>query len=147
MADQQQPIATEITDLIDRYKALLDTKEALADQTKRNNAEVLQCRDQLAQAMLDAEVEQVGRHGINWRLKPTTKYSKKAGKDEELFELLREKGLGDLIKETVNAQTLQGAMSELAAENDDELPEEFSDVISVYEYMDISHRKSTKAKI
>lgn len=127
MADQI--ITAEITELIDKYKALLDRKEELADETKRNNAEVTECRDQLAQAMLEAEVDQVGRHGVDWRLKPTTKYSKKAGKDDELFELLREHGLGDLIKETVNAQTLQGAMSELAAENDDELPEEFSDVI------------------
>lgn len=142
MADQI--ITAEITELIDRYKALLDRKEELAEETKRNNADVTECRDQLAQAMLEAEVDQVGRHGINWRLKPTTKYSKRAGKDDELFELLREHGLGDLIKETVNAQTLQGAMSELASENDDELPEEFAEVISVYEYMDISRRKAGK---
>lgn len=142
MADQI--ITAEITELIDRYKALLDRKEELAEETKRNNADVAECRDQLAQAMIEAEVDQVGRHGINWQLKPTTKYSKKAGKDDELFELLREHGLGDLIKETVNAQTLQGAMSELASENDDELPEEFAEVISVYEYMDISRRKAGK---
>ena len=145
MADQI--ITTEITELIDQYKTLLDRKEELADETKRNNADVTECRDQLAQAMLDAEVDQVGRHGINWRLKPTTKYSKKAGKDDELFELLREHGLGDLIKETVNAQTLQGAMSELASENDDELPEDFAEVINIYEYMDISHRKTSKSAI
>lgn len=144
MADQI--ITEEITELIDKFKALLERKEELAEETKRNNADVLECRDKLAQAMLDAEVDQVGRHGINWRLKPTTKYSKKAGKDDELFELLRQHGLGDIIKETVNAQTLQGTMSELAAENDDELPEEFADVISVYEYMDISHRKTTKTR-
>ena len=145
MADQI--ITTEITELIDQYKTLLDRKEELAEETKRNNADVTECRDQLAQAMLDAEVDQVGRHGINWRLKPTTKYSKKAGKDDELFELLREHGLGDLIKETVNAQTLQGAMSELASENDDELPEDFAEVINIYEYMDISHRKTSKSAI
>lgn len=144
MADQI--ITEEITELIDKFKALLERKEELAEETKRNNADVLECRDKLAQAMLDAEVDQVGRHGINWRLKPTTKYSKRAGKDDELFELLRQHGLGDIIKETVNAQTLQGTMSELAAENDDELPEEFADVISVYEYMDISHRKTTKTR-
>lgn len=138
-------IAAEVTELIDQYKALLDTKEELADKTKRNNAEVTECRDKLAAAMLEAEIDQVGRHGINWKLKPTTKYSKKAGMDDELFELLREHGLGSLIRETVNAQTLQGAMSELAGENDDELPEEFTEVINVYDFMDISHRKITKS--
>ncbi len=145
MADKDT-ISTEVTALIDRYKALLDEKDRLADATKRNNAEVIQCRDRLAQAMVEAEIDQVGRHGINWKLKPTTKYSKKAGADDALFELLRQHGLGSLIRETVNAQTLQGAMSELAAENDDELPEEFAEVISVYEYMDISRRKITKTR-
>jgi len=140
-------ITAEITSLIDQFKALLDAKDDLAEQTKRNNTEVIEYRDKLAQAMLDAEIDQVGRHGINWKLKPTTKYSKKAGKDAELFDLLRDHGLGDLIKETVNAQTLQGAMSEFAKENDDELLEEFAEVISVYEYMDISHRKATKSTI
>jgi len=38
-------------------------------------------------------------------------------------------------------------MSELAKENDDELPDEFSEVISKYEYMDISHRKAGKSTV
>lgn len=139
-------ITAEVTGLIDRFKELLDQKETLAEQTKKNNAEVIEVRDKLAAAMVEAELDQVGRHGINWKLKPTTKYSKKAGKDDELFELLREHGLGDLIKETVNAQTLQGAMSELAAENDDELPEDFAEVINTFEYMDVSHRRITAKK-
>lgn len=142
-----ETISNEVLDLIDQFKAALEEKDTLAEATKRNNAEVIEVRDKLAQAMVDAEIDQVGRHGINWKLKPTTKYSKKAGKDAELFDLLRDHGLGDLIKETVNAQTLQGAMSEFAKENDDELPEEFAEVISVYEYMDISHRKATKSTI
>jgi hypothetical protein len=60
------------------------------------------------------------------------------------MEMLRAYGLGDIIKETVNANTLQGAMSELAAENDDTLPEEWAEVISEYSYMDISKRKESK---
>lgn len=140
-------ISNEVLDLIDQFKAALEEKDSLAEATKRNNAEVIDLRDKLAQAMVDAEIDQVGRHGVNWKLKPTTKYSKKAGMDDALFELLRNHGLGDLIKETVNAQTLQGAMSELARENDDELPDEFSEVINKYEHMDISHRKASKSAV
>lgn len=138
-------ISTEVLDLIDRFKAALDEKDSLAEATKRNNAEVIDLRDKLAQAMIDAEIDQVGRHGINWKLKPTVKYSKKAGMDDALFEILRNNGLGNLIKETVSPQTLQGAMSELAEENDGELPDEFAEVINKYEYMDISHRKASKS--
>ncbi len=138
-------ISTEVLDLIDRFKAALDEKDSLAEATKRNNAEVIDLRDKLAQAMIDAEIDQVGRHGINWKLKPTVKYSKKAGMDDALFEILRNNGLGYLIKETVSPQTLQGAMSELAEENDGELSAEFAEVINKYEYMDISHRKASKS--
>ena len=56
-------------------------------------------------------------------------------------EFFQAEPVGDIIKETVNAQTLQGAMSNLAAENGDELPEEFAEVINVYEYLDIQKRK------
>lgn len=140
-------ISNEVLDLIDQFKAALEEKDSLAEATKRNNAEVIDLRDKLAQAMVDAEIDQVGRHGVNWKLKPTTKYSKKAGMDDALFEILRNNGLGNLIRETVNAQTLQGAMSELAKENDDELPEEFTKVINKYEYMDISHRKASKSAV
>ncbi len=140
-------ISNEVLDLIDQFKAALEEKDSLAEATKRNNAEVIDLRDKLAQAMVDAEIDQVGRHGVNWKLKPTTKYSKKAGMDDALFEILQNNGLGNLIRETVNAQTLQGAMSELAKENDDELPEEFTKVINKYEYMDISHRKASKSAV
>lgn len=142
-----EAISTEVLDLIDQFKAALEEKDSLAEATKRNNAEVIELRDKLAQAMVDAEIDQVGRHGINWKLKPTTKYSKKAGMDDALFDILRNNGLGDLIRETVNAQTLQGAMSELAKENDDELPDEFTEVINKFEYMDISHRKASKSAV
>lgn len=55
---------------------------------------------------------------------------------------LRENGLGDLIHETVNANTLSSAMKNLAEENDDQLPDEFIPVINIYEKMDISKRKA-----
>lgn len=133
----------DIIELIDKYKALLDEKERLADMTKANNKDIETYRNALAQAMLDAEVPEIGRDGYMYRLKPTTKYSKKGGMDEVLFDLLRSNGLGDIIKETVNAQTLQGAMSELASENNDQLPEEFAECINVYEFTDVSRRKTT----
>ena len=126
---------------VDELKALLDEKDALKAKTTENNKAVEACNKDLADMMLAEETTKVTRSGFSYSLQEKTRYSKKAGHDEELFELLRENGLGDIIKETVNAQTLQGAMSNLAAENGDELPEEFADVINVYEYLDIQKRK------
>lgn len=126
---------------VDELKALLDEKDALKAKTTENNKAVEVCKKDLADMMLAEETTKVTRAGFSYSLQEKTRYSKKAGHDEELFELLRENGLGDIIKETVNAQTLQGAMSNLAAENGDELPEEFAEVINVYEYLDIQKRK------
>lgn len=140
----ETPALDTILNVLDRYNELLGEKERLAAETKDNNREVESCRNQLAQLMVDAEVPEIGRNGFIFRIKPTTKYSKKAGADDELFDLLRERGLGDIIKETVNAQTLQGTLSELAEENGDVLPEEFLGCVNIYEFTDISRRKNTK---
>ena len=135
---------TPILQKIDEYKALLDRKDELATLTKENNAAIEACRNELAELMIAEECTKVSRSGFTYSLTPKTRYSKKAGADEQLMDMLRAYGLGSLIKETVNANTLQGAMSELAAENDDQLPEEWSEVISEYSYMDVSKRKEAR---
>ena len=61
----------------------------------------------------------------------------------DFFEVLGEQGLGELIKETVNAGSLQSAMKEIADENDGELPPELDEIVSSYEMTDITRRKST----
>ena len=38
-------ISSEILDLIDQFKGALEEKESLAEQTKRNNALVIEIRD------------------------------------------------------------------------------------------------------
>lgn len=129
---------------IDEYKELLDRKDELAALTKENNAAVEACRNELAELMISEECTKISRSGFTYSLTPKTKYSKRAGTDDQLMDMLRAYGLGDIIKETVNANTLQGAMSELAAENDDTLPEEWAEVISEYSYMDVSKRKESK---
>lgn len=135
---------TPMLQKIDEYKALLDRKDELATLTKENNAAVEVCRNELADLMIAEECTKVSRSGFTYSLASKTRYSKKAGADEQLMEMLRAYGLGSLIKETVNANTLQGAMSELAAENDDQLPEEWSEVIREYSYMDVSKRKEAR---
>ena len=131
---------------IDQYKALLDRKDELADLTKDNNKAIETCRDELAQMMVDEECDKVSRSGFIYTLQTKTKFSKKAGADESLFQLLRDNGLGDIIRETINAQTLQGTCSELAEDNGGELPEDYAEYINRYDYMDVAKRKETKTR-
>lgn len=146
--DETTPTAEEegLLDLLDTYQRMLDIKEELAERVKRNNAAVEQARNALAEAMLNAETPKITRGGYSYTLQEKTRYSTKAGQAEALMEALREAGLGDLIKETVNAQSLQGAMRDLAEQNDGELPGEFTDCVNAYTFLDVGRRRSTTKK-
>ena len=134
----------DIIKMIDGYKELLDRKDELKEATTENNKAIQAARKELSQAMIDAEMPKVSRNGFLYSLQDKTKYSKKGDADEEaFFELLEENGLGDIIKRTVNAQTLSGTMAQVAEENDGTLPEEYADFVSVYQFYDIQKRKET----
>ena len=137
----------ELYNKIDEYKALLDRKDELEEQTKENNAAIEELKKQIAQEMIDNESPVISRNGFRYSLAQKTKYSKKA--EEKLleegldfFEVLRNEGLGDLIKETVNANTLSSSMKAYVEENG-ELSEDLAKCISVYETFDIQKRKET----
>lgn len=112
----------DIFTLIDEYKGLMDEKDRLKDATTENNKELEKKRNELAQAMIDAESPKISRNGFVYSLQDKTKYNKIGGCDEDgFFETLEEHGLKDIIKRTVNPQTLNGAMAGLVEENDGEL--------------------------
>jgi hypothetical protein len=130
--------------LIDEYKELLDRKDELKAATTENNKEIEEVRDKLAKAMIDAEAPKVSRNGYLYSLQDKVKYSRKGGlDDEDFFSALEDCGLGDIIKRTVNAQTLNSSISAAVEENDDELPEELEDYINSYQFYDVAKRKET----
>ena len=124
---------------LDAYRALLDQKEQLAQAVKANNQAIEAARNALADSMVESETQQIIRGGYSYTLTPKTKYSKAAGQDEALMNALRDYGLGDLIRETVNAQ---GAMSTLAEENEDQLPQAFEGLVNVYTFNDVTRRRA-----
>lgn len=127
---------------LDELNRLLNEKDELKEKTKENSAAIDSLKKTIADQMLNDETTKVVRSGHSFTLQEKVKYSKKAGNDERFFETLRENDLGDLIKETVNAQTLQGAIKSIVEENSGELPEDLAEVINVYEYLDIGRRKA-----
>lgn len=137
----------ELFDKIDQYKALLDRKEALEAETKDNNAAIEELKQQIAQDMIDNECPAISRNGFKYSLQEKTRYSKKAEEklleeNIDFFEVLRNEGLGDLIKETVNANTLSSTLKAYVEENG-ELSEELASCVNVYETYDIVKRKET----
>lgn len=133
----------QLTERIKDYEALLDRKEILEIESKKLTELIKQVRAELSAAMIDAEVERIGYNGYNYTVSEKVHYSKKADVDEKLFDVLREDGLGDIIRETVNTKTLEATMKDVAEKNDGALPEQYRDLISEYRYFDVSRRKST----
>ena len=131
-----------IAELADQYQAAKDNAERIEAELQDAKAFRDNLKGRLIDAMLEEETDSIGRNGRRYTVCAKTKYSKAAGADDQLFDLLREQGLGDIIRETVNANTLQAAMKQLAEDNGGELPEEYRECINEYNYTDISVRRT-----
>lgn len=136
-----------IMEQVDRYGDLLDKKKELEDQLKDVKGQLDEEKDKLYKMMVDEECPVISRNGFRYSLQEKNRYSKLG--DEKLaaagvdfFEVLREEGFGDLITETVNANTLNSTMKAYVEENG-ELSEELAEVIGVFESYDITKKKET----
>ena len=138
----------KLTEMLGQYEELLDKKDQLAKDTKDNNAAIDKLKAEIAEMMIDEDIPSQGYGDYVYSLQDKIKYSKRGEaelqeKGLDFFDVLREQGFGDIIKETVNANTLQSTMKAVADENDGELPPELDEIVSSYEMTDISRRKST----
>ncbi len=151
--------------LIELYRKALENKEKADENLKEANKVLEEAKKKLVEVMIENEDMDVIQDGLLYSLSNKTKYSKKGDCDEEeFFNALREHGLGDIIKLSVNANTLSSAVGELAAENGIRIAEESEEpepgdpvpvlpeglvpFINEYNYWDVSKpKKPSKAKL
>ncbi len=141
----------ELKEKLEAYQELLTKKDELAEATKANNKEIDTLKSEIADLMIEEDVPKMSVGGYVFSLTDKTIYSKKSEADLQaagldFFGVLREQGFGDLIKETVAANSLNSAMRNLVDEAG-ALPEELADVLSVYDTYDITRRKETNRAI
>ncbi len=146
----EQPKAKTLTDLVKELRGLLDEKDRLEAQTKENKASIEAKKKEIAQEMIDEDTDKISCGGYLYGIQNKTAYNKIAdetleAKGIDYLDTLREEGFGHLIKETVNARTLQGAMAAYVDEHG-ELTEGLLTIIKPYDYSDIYCRKEAKKK-
>ena len=136
------PDPNQMFELADRLKNLRDEKKDLEQQMKALNAQLEDTDFALAAAMAESETQNFTRAGMTFCLTNTTRASAMAEQKQALFQALRAEGYGDLIYETVNANSLSAFVKEQMTENDETLPEWLDGLVNVFEKTTVGVRKA-----
>ena len=140
----EEKISNELFALAERFKELRDAKSASEQKTKDITAEMETVEKQLAQMMVDSETQNFTRGGTMFSLTNKTRASAVADVKDKLYKALKRKGHGDLVYETVNANSLSAFVNEQISENNEELPKWLSGLVNVYEQTKVSVRKAAR---
>ncbi len=131
-------------ELADQLRALREEKADTEQRLKEINAQIEDTDFKLSEMMADTETQNFTRAGMMFCLTSKTRASAAGGRKEDLFAALREAGFGDLIYETVNANSLSAFVKEQLSENGDMLPDWLSGLVNVFEKTSVSLRKASK---
>jgi len=130
--------------LADELRELKEAKKRLEDELKAVGFDIDRVDADLAQRMADTETQNFTRNGTMFCLTNTTRASAAAGRKDELFDALRVAGYGDLVYETVNANSLSAFIKEQTTENGDTLPQWLDGLVTVFERTTVGVRKATR---
>ena len=131
-------------ELAEQLKQLREEKKDAEQRVKDINVEIDKTEYALVQLMVETETQNFTRAGTMFSLTTKTCASAVAGHKDELYSALKENGFGDLVYETVNANSLSAFVKGQIAENQDNVPDWLNGLVNVYEQTSVSVRKSTK---
>lgn len=135
----QNAVPNPILALADQLLAIRNEQDELDARIKELNKQEEVIERQLFEMMVNEEVEKFTRNGKTFAPTVRTYASIKAECKEATFAWLKENGYGDLVKEQVNANSLTSLYKEM--DESGELPEEFSDMLNVYQKQSVVIRK------
>lgn len=131
-------------ELADRLKSLRDQKTDTEALLKDINDQIDETDYRLSELMAESETQNFTRSGTMFCLTTKTRASAVAGSKEELYIALRQQGFGELVYETVNANSLSSFVKEQIEENGDALPDWLIGLVNVYDKTTVGVRKASK---
>lgn len=135
-------MAAKMMTLADKLLTLREKKATWEEKLEILKGEIEATEQRLIETMTQTDTQNFTHSGTQFSIRTSTHASAKAGRKLDLFDALRLEGFGDLITETVNANTLTAFVKEQREANDGQLPEWMGDLVSVYDEKRISLRKS-----
>lgn len=131
-----------ILEIANLYRELRDKKDALNAELKELQEQIYQTEKVLSEEMINNEVQKFTLDGYTYYLNTRTKASPFAEFKQEVYQWLKDNGYGDLVYETVNANTFSAFVSKDLLAETDELPKELQGKINIYEQITVGVRKS-----
>ena len=129
-------------ELADELKRLRDLRADLEAQVKDVVSQIDETDYRLSELMAETETQNFTRAGIMFCLTTRTRASAVADNKDALYSALKEQGYGDLVYETVNANSLSSFVKEQIAEYSDEVPPWMDGLVNIYKEMNVGVRKS-----
>lgn len=127
--------------LADKLKELRDKKKQLENEIKEINTEIEATEQELVQQMLEEEMQNFSRNGTLFYLNTKTFASPVPEQKQQLYQVLKDNGYGDLVYETVNSNSLSAFVKEQIEQNEDKLPAWLDGLVNVYDKTTIGMRK------
>ena len=133
---------TQIFEMSDRLKNLLEEKKSLEASVKALGEEIADLDNQLSDAMAEAELDRFSRGGCTYYLKSRLFASPIAGRKDEMMQVLKDHGCSTMVVETVNVNTLASYIKEPRDATGEDVPAWLADYVNLYDKVSVGIRKS-----
>jgi len=144
LARKLEPESSRMFELAELLRGEKSHKDALKELLSITNEDIKQHEEELATLMIEAEMPRFTKNGVTFYLTTDLRCSAAPGRQEELYEVLRAEGAGDLIKETVNGNSLKSWVKEKMEAQEGELPSNLEGLVNIYERSIAGTRKGSR---
>lgn len=138
MTEATEQVLNPVFELADRLAALRDRKEELKALTTENNEEIERVERELLEQMQANDLQNFKRSGKQF-ICSSKVWAAPVDKDK-VYAWMKENGYGDLVKETVNANSFNSLVKEWLEENGF-VPDAIDEFVSVTERATVVVRK------
>lgn len=145
MSEQIQPTPNilDMLTLADMLEQQRNEKKNLKSQLDALSSVIQKTELLLFDKMLDAEMQRFSRNGNTFYMNPRTLASVPSDNNDLVNSWFRSHGMGDLVQEKINPQTLNSQLKEMMGDGGtvNDLPADLRSLLSFYDKPQVGIRK------